>query len=418
MHIAVTGYTLLNRILTTMKTAAEKNLTSAFVAFNHASQCLTQQYQQLEDRIAELTEQLSAANSARRRHLAEKEALAERLTGIISALPGGLLVIAANGQILQWNSKAEELLGIDLSNTDWQTIADTVLTERVLCTGDVQLNNGRRISVSIQSLVASNDRIILFSDITKAYQLQQDVQQNERLAEIGRMVADLAHQIRTPLSSAFLYLSMLRKKHSTNAASKHTIEKLQHCLSSLKTIIDDLLAYIRGQQSVTSSVPIQTLFSALYSSVAAEITQKNVQFRCIDHTENSILYANQSALEGALINLIINAAQAGATAITLSVRNTANEIAITVADNGLGIPEQQQQRIFEPFFTTRTTGTGLGLAIVKTVVDIHGGTIALDTEFTEGARFQIHLPQSKNKHLPSGRFNQTFENNQQLHIEY
>lgn len=389
-----------------------QQLETAFAAFNSASSTLTEQYASLERRIGVLNEQLLQAHSQRDKELAEKQRLAQRLSGMLSALPGGVLFFAGNGRLLDWNKKAVELLGIELQGCSWQEIADHCFAEGVLSTGEVILANSRRVSLSIESLPDDAGKIVLLSDVTESRNLQEGIKHKERLSEIGQMVGKLAHQIRTPLASAFLYLSRLRKA-GKQKSSDAIAEKLHQCLSNVQQTLDDLLLYVRGQNPVMSYCDVNTVLSAVKTTFAG-ITFKNaVTLECQDKTKNRYIYVNRNALEGAILNLLNNAAQADASHIVVSFEPASEKLRIIVEDNGSGIKQEHRNRIFDAFYTTRVTGTGLGLAIVKTVVELHGGEVKLDAECHNRTRFVITIPDYTQQNFISSStaLNQTFSIN-------
>ena len=372
------------------KDTSAQQLQTAFAAFNSASSTLTEQYLSLERRISVLTGQLINAHNERDHELNEKKRLAQRLSGILSALPGGVLFFAGNGILLDWNKKAAELLGIDLNGQSWQQIVDRCFTKGVLCTGEVVLANGKSINLSIQELENDVGKIVLLSDITESRNLQEGLKHRERLSEIGQMVGKLAHQIRTPLASAFLYLSKIRK--SRPSENNKVVDKMHQCLTSIQHTLDDLLLYVRGQNPVMSYCSVDTVVKNVKTAFAAIATAKAVKLHCTDRTSNRYIYINRSALEGAILNLVHNAVQAGADEIKVAIEPKDSQILIVVNDNGSGIPKPIQGKVFDAFFTTRSNGTGLGLAIVKTVAQLHGGKVSVTSSSQDGTQFVVELP--------------------------
>lgn len=383
-------------------------LESAFAEFNSASTVVIGQYKSLEKHVSALTGELKRANDARQKELQEKKRLAHRLASILAALPAGVLVFSEEGQLINWNQKAEQLLGIELKNKTWQEIASQNLAKGVLKTGDFVLNNQRKVSLSVQSL-PNNGRIVLLSDVTESRNLQESWQHKERLSEIGEMMGKLAHQIRTPLSSAFLYLSQLRKKICLNK-QQSTVDKLHACLDSVIHTLDDLLLYIKGQNPVMEDCEISALLKLVKVAFEGVQTCSELTIEHADQAGPKNIYINQHAVKGALLNLLMNSQEAGASDIKLSVESKQNGIAIEVIDNGAGIASGHQDEIFNAFHTSRANGTGLGLAIVKNVMELHGGTVQFDTNYRSGARFILWLPDnSEQGFLRSTRVDNTID---------
>ncbi len=370
---------------------AMTQLQSAFAAFNEASFSLANCYSDLEERIEELNGQLAKAHDERIKQLAEKEILADRLSVLIDALPGGLIVVNALGVIIQCNNKAENILSMPLTGKTWSDITEHCLAKGAIQAGEIELNNGCHINLSMQPLNATGGMIVLFSDVTQHRQLQNSLQHKERLSAMGQMIGELAHQLRTPLASAFLYLSNV-KVNSKNNVFNSQLQKLHGCLIGLQNTVDDLLLYARGQNPAFEAVQVTEIASAVKTQFISNTHQHNVSLKVIDNTDNHIAIVNKSALQGAILNLLVNASQAGATLIELVFALNQDSFSISVIDNGPGVSKELQKKIFTPFFTSRSDGTGLGLAVVHTVVDLHGGVIDIESSRTEGACFNIKLP--------------------------
>ncbi len=377
-------------------------LRTAFSAFNETSVYLIEQYKALEEKAEGLASRLAEVNSDRLKQLADKESLAERLQRIISALPSGLVVVAPDGKILEWNAKAEELLGIKLAGKSWQQINDECLSKSVLQAGELLLANGCRINLSVQKQNAKSDgKIVLLNDVTELRKLQDSLLHKEKLSATGQMIGKLAHQIRTPLASAFLYLSKIRKFDVLPAATNKALKKLHDCLSGLQQTVDDLLLYIRGQNPAMEWVSVKSIFEAVHMACKFDLNDSNVKLVFHHDAENFKVYVSRSAIEGAFINLVTNAIQASATEIIIESKMLDNEVLFSVKDNGQGI-QGSYDEIFKPFYTTRNDGTGLGLAIVQAVAELHGGKVRIESNNKKGTLFEVRLPiQSEINLLPS-----------------
>ncbi|MGD8644632.1 MAG: hypothetical protein PVI15_10100, partial [Chromatiales bacterium] len=195
----------------------QAQLTEAFQAFNQLAAELSDSYTGLQRRVAELQGELAEARSDRLRHLAEKERLAERLGQLLEALPGAVVVLDDDAIVREVNELARRWLGEPLIGIAWPRVAARAL--RLGTSGNPSLVDGRPLGLSTRELEAGSGSIILVTDETDTRRLEQAASRNERLAAMGEMVARLAHQIRTPLTSALLYLS-----HITNrsvAVSEH-----------------------------------------------------------------------------------------------------------------------------------------------------------------------------------------------------
>ncbi len=371
-----------------------RELQDAFGAFNQLSAQLTESYQQLEVRVAGLTRALEAEQDERIKELTEKERVASRLSSLLNALPGGVVVIDAEGRVQEHNPAALALLGEPLMGRPWSEIIARVFAPRSDDGHDISLVDGRKVNISTCPLGSEPGQILLITDVTEVRVLQDRLGQQQRLAAMGKMAASLAHQIRTPLSSALLYISSLKRPGLKEEERLRLAEKMASRLRHLEQLIEDMLLYSHQGKSSEELLSSQALLDELYQSVEAQLQAANIQFHSNNKAQNVYLRANRQMLLSALTNLVMNAIQAlqdqGCIEAEVSLLN--KDICITIRDNGPGISKEIQQQVFDPFYTTRTQGTGLGLAVVQAVARAHGGRIELVSEQGRGSEFRVILP--------------------------
>ena len=365
-------------------------LEKAFSVFNKLSAELQSSYQVLQQRAAALTTELEDARCARERAAHEAERTAERLRSLLGTLPAGVIVVDEAGLIQEYNRAAEELLGSGLAGTPWQNVARAQLEHPLSAGGDWLTRAGRRVSLATSLLPQQSARIILLTDVTETRALQELVSRNQRLSAIGKMAASLAHQIRTPLAGALLYLSQCRsRRDETQRATllEKGIDRLRH----LDLLVQDMLVFARGK-GPGERVRVADLFKAVHD--AATAVKPNGAHLVIDGTDALVeLDGNRTALTAALTNLINNAFESAPNVVvTLKARLHGDRMEFTVKDNGPGIAPSIQSRVFEPFFSTRAAGTGLGLAVVKTVTEAHGGELVLHSTPERGTSIELDLP--------------------------
>ncbi len=377
-----------------------EQLKSAFELFNQHSVVLEQSYRELQDRVELLTAQLEEAHSARHRELIAKERLSQRLSLLLETLPGAIVVIDGNGVIQEQNSEAIALLNEPLSGCSWASIVQREVRKGGSEDGNIQLADGRWLSLSRRPLKVEPGEILLLADITESRQMSALRQRRERLSAIGEMTAEFAHQVRTPLASAMLYASQLDV--STPERSRIAV-KISERLNDLGRMVNDMLGFAAGGRRADASVDVRQLLLDVRATLNAQL-QGACELELLingsgidrDDTESEglTIVVNDNALKGALINLVANAEQAGAATIQLGAWSDEDNTWFTVSDDGRGIPDEIRARLFEPFFTTRPAGTGLGLAVVADVAKAHGGEVFVDA-LTTGTRFTLRIPNCK-----------------------
>jgi two-component system sensor histidine kinase FlrB len=367
-------------------------LESAFKLFNQLSEELTGSYQQLQEQVLELSQELAAARSERMVQLAEKERLADRLERLLETLPAAVIVLDGEERIREFNPAALKLFGSLQEFDPWPEVMRANVLTGDISGSELRLASGRLLTLSSSQLEQTPGRILVLLDVTETRRLQERLNRRERLSAMGEMSAQLAHQMRTPLSTALLYVSHLasdelppRKRHQFTAKLR---DRLQH----MERQIHDILSFARGADAGESRLSLSKLLKTFATSVEQELADADVQLLIDDQSEErAIMIGRADALQGVLNNLLENAVQQGASQVMLSL-HVGSEIELDVADNGDGIPDDLQQRIFDPFFTTRNAGTGLGLAVVQNLVLNHGGEISCGHSDNGGALFRLRFP--------------------------
>lgn len=381
-----------------------QELQDAFGAFNQLSAQLSQSYKQLEVRVAGLTSALETEQDERIKELTEKERVACRLASLLHALPGGVVVIDKEGKVQEHNPAAELLLGQPLMGLRWTDIIQRAFSPRSDDGHDISLVDGRKVNISTCPLGSEPGQILLITDVTEIRYLQDRMGQQQRLAAMGKMAASLAHQIRTPLSSALLYVSNLKRQVLSDEDRFKLTEKMTSRLRHLEQLIEDMLMYSREGKVGEEYFTTQSLLSELEQGLEPHLELTNTHFIKTNHEEDLLIHGNRQMLVSALTNLAINAMQAMKESrktefgrIEAMVTRKGNDICIAIKDNGPGIAAELQEQIFDPFYTTRTQGTGLGLAVVKAVAKAHGGDVELESIPDIGSVFKVTIPLEINK---------------------
>lgn len=373
---------------------SRQGVEQAFALFNQVSSQLSQSYSLLEARVSELKGELAVVSAQRIDELSEKERLANRLQNLLDLLPGGVIVIDGQGLVREANPAACELLGEPLVGQLWRQVIARSFAPRKDDGHEVSLRDGRRLSIATRSLDAEPGQLVLLNDLTETRRLQDQLARHERLSSLGRMVASLAHQIRTPLSAAMLYASHLADPEQDLSAEtrQRFAGTLKERLHELEHQVRDMLVFARGELPLNDRVTPKALFQALQQAAQAHVQGHAVRWQCDSHLGE--LLCNRDTLIGALLNLIENALQAsdGPARLKVHLFRRERSLHLCVSDAGSGIDADLLGRLGEPFLTTKATGTGLGLAVVKAVVRAHQGTLRLRSKVGRGTCVWVELP--------------------------
>ncbi len=370
---------------------------SALELFNRMSRQITDSYRTLESRVNQLSGELSQETMQRQQELEEKEQLADRLSTLLKALPAGVVVLDSQGVVTQTNPAAISLLGEPLDGERWVDVIRRCFAPRRDDGHEVSLKDGRRVSIEIRTMENQPGQLILLTDLTETRQLQSQLSHAQRLSAMGKMVASLAHQIRTPLSAAILYGGHLSQEDLDEEMRQRCASRLMSRLTHLEQQVRDMLIFARGETRLAEELSAETLVSALDSAVEGLKLNADTTVSIVDEVSGDCrLMCNRDALVGACTNLVNNSLEAGATAVAVQVVAEGGELVIRVVDNGPGFPSAEAGRLLEAFYTTKSHGTGLGLAVVQAVVKAHQGQFHIEALGQGGAVATLRLPQLKN----------------------
>lgn len=239
-------------------------------------------------------------------------------------------------------------------------------------------------------------------ELEKTRDLQQQLQEAEKSAVVGRLASAIAHEIRNPLNYINLSLDHLRKKFQPNEESKQ--ENFDKLTSQLKIEVDrinqqisDFLRYSRPVKLDLKSIEIREVIEDSLRLVEPQAEETNIKISIVERDIIPNVLGDSEVLRSVFNNLFINATQSmekegGNLNITLSSDEEC--VKIDIKDTGYGIPKENIGKIFQPYFSTKETGTGLGLAIVKRIIDDHKGKINVESEENFGTTFSVKLPKA------------------------
>jgi signal transduction histidine kinase len=233
-------------------------------------------------------------------------------------------------------------------------------------------------------------------------------EQNERLRELDRMkdqfVSSVSHELRTPLTSmvGYLELVMAGETGEVNGEQRRFLEIVNRNCERLNRLVDDILFVARvdaGRLSLDLEwVDLARLAADSVESARAAAESKGLVLRLSDEVDLPPLWADPLRLTQLLDNLLSNALKftpEGGT-VSVTVARRAETAHLEISDTGVGIPEQELGELFKRFFRASTTasapGTGLGLSIAESIVEVHGGTISVESEVGAGTTFSVDLP--------------------------
>lgn len=319
----------------------------------------------------------------------------KQLAQLIDVMPTGMVMLDGDGVVIKINKVASQLLDEPILGQAWFDVIRRSFKPRADDWHEVSLKDGRRVKLEITALGDQPGQLIMITDLTETRLLQDKLSQMQRLSSLGRMVSTLAHQIRTPLSAAMLYGANLSNTSLSKSSRDNFQDKLMSRLQDLEQQVNDMLLFAKsGNQQVVTTIEMNQLAEKSISAIEAIAKNANAKIHLKSCERDCRVLGNESALTGAIQNLIQNSIQVikENVEIWVTIENHGQHVYVSVKDNGKGIDPENADKIFEPFYTSRVQGTGLGLAVVKSVANAHQGDVKLISRKGEGANFCIKLP--------------------------
>ncbi|HCF56615.1 MAG TPA: hypothetical protein DFS52_01295 [Myxococcales bacterium] len=225
---------------------------------------------------------------------------------------------------------------------------------------------------------------------------QEALVRAERLAAIGRISAQITHEIRNPLTSIGLNTELLDEaleESSSSAESRQLVKAIGHEVDRLVEITEQYLKFARFPKPVLEPADPNVLIEAVLDFHEEEFTRAGVRLECALAQDCPPVVCDQGQIRQVLLNLLRNSREAlvhGGT-IRVETRPLVTQVEVALADDGPGIPPEGLAHLVDPFFSTKDRGTGLGLALTQQIIAEHGGEIRCESELGRGTRFLIRL---------------------------
>ncbi len=346
-----------------------------------------------------LAEQLSAAGGRLESQEANLKEISRLQNQIVASMPSGLITCEADGHVTFVNPAAAAILGIAPGRPD--------LTLEALIPGALKLKphtrraelsvdtkNGRRIlGLTVAPLEGkTGSLLIVFQDLTDLRRIEEELKRVDHLASLGKLSAQLAHEIRNPLASMRGSAQMLAAEPHADESSKRLAQVLIRESDRLSNLVEDFLRFARPPPPSLRPVDLHALATETVEMMKADPMAHGVSVSVGGEPVTATV--DEGQIRQVLLNLLRNAlaAAGGRGQVRVSVEREGAVARLSVWDSAGGIPPADLGRIFDPFYTTRPGGTGLGLSTAHSIVAAHGGKIRVTSSPAEGTLFQVVLP--------------------------
>ncbi len=368
--------------MSTQTLSRESLLHEAFARFERAAVHLREEHERLRRRVARLEARLVGAH--------------RRLRAVLDALDTGVAVVAADGTIAETNPAFDRLglarRGERPGGVLGELIAGAGRRRAARCTHAVG-GQERHLCASLLPVGGeSQGWVLAVKDVTDLRREDEEGERRQRLEALGRLAAEIAHEVRNPLGSMRLFAGMLGRDPDPSTV-REAAQQLLAAVASLERTVSNLLAFARPPRTRRVEVELVALAREICGWLAPAAALRGV---CLEGPEGgpATVHADGEALRQVLLNLVGNALAAcrRGDRIRVALRGGSRDVELIVQDTGCGIAPEDLPRVFDPFFSRREGGTGLGLSIVHRVVEDHGGWVGIESRAGAGTTVTVRLP--------------------------
>lgn len=374
----------------------------------------------LEGQVAERTIKLARSHEQlRRQH--------DRTRRILDVAGVMMVSIGADEKVQMINPAGAEILGCPSDEIVGRNWFDSYIPERIreemrtvfrdLMAGRltpvhrfentiVDVNGNERL-ISWHNTVLEEDGSAIATlssgaDITEQRRAERALAEQASLAQLGKMAAVIAHEIKNPLAAVSGALDVVRDGLPDGDPARQILTDVRARLGGLAATVKDLLDFARPASNDPVPIPVRTLIEGTVKLFSPDPGMAEVDVQVDVESDDLTIVGDVQQLNRVLANLLINAGQAmdGKGRVEITVTAERGGCAIEIRDHGPGIPDGEAERILEPFFTTKIHGTGLGLPTSRRIVESHGGELTIDNAPDGGARARIWFPPGDGESSP------------------
>jgi signal transduction histidine kinase len=343
-------------------------------------------------------------------------ALKENLDSIMSNLQDGILLFTAEGRAALVSDSVERFLGLPRTKLFGGSIANIFTLEtkigrlvrdafengNTLDQEEVETETGRRVQVSLDFVVdqdsapgASLGALLTLHDLESVRELESELELSRRLAAIGRLTSGVGHEVKNPINAIVVHLELLRNKLSgPDARAMRHLEIIESEIQRLDRVVQTLVDFSRPVELQLKEQDLRRIVSGVLMLASAELETHNVRVSSHMPERPVITKVDADLIKQAILNVVLNGAQAMSQGgeLHVTLREDGRMAAIEISDSGSGIPDDIRAKIFDLYFTTRKDGSGIGLAMTYRIIQLHNGSIDVQSEQNIGSTFTLKLP--------------------------
>jgi signal transduction histidine kinase len=344
-------------------------------------------------------------------------ALKENLDQIMTNLQDGILLYTHDARAVLVSDSVERFLGISRAeilgaklhevfsrNTRLgRLVRESFDARMALVQEEITTETGRHVEISLDFI--HDDRavypqetlgaLLTLHDVESVREIESDLELSRRLAAIGRLTAGVGHEVKNPINAIVVHLELMRNKlgDTDHKAMRH-LEVIESEIQRLDRVVQTLVDFSRPVELQLKEQDLRRVVSAVLMLASAELETRDVHVQSDLPDRPVMAKVDADLLKQALLNVVLNGAQAMAEGGKLEVRlaEDGRMALLSIHDQGGGIPADVRDKIFDLYFTTKKDGSGIGLAMTYRIVELHNGSIEVESDATHGTTFILRFP--------------------------
>ncbi len=353
-------------------------------------------------------------------------ALKENLDQILSNLQDGMMLFTRDSRAVLVSRSVERFLSVDRDQVLGAEVHDifdrnTVLGRTVRQAFDARMSivqeevvteAGRRLEISLdfihddhgmnegdsssRSQEHSLGALLTLHDLESMREIESELELSRRMAAIGRLTSGVGHEVKNPINAIVVHLELLRSKMDSDSPAVRHLDVIQSEIHRLDRVVQTLVDFSRPVELQLKDQDLRSIVSSVLMLASAELETHNITVVSQLPGRPVIAKVDSDLLKQALLNVVLNGAQAMPEGGELSVRLTEDgrTAILKVEDHGEGIPDEIRPNIFDLYFTTKREGSGIGLAMTYRILQLHHGQLDVESKLGEGATFTLRVPAS------------------------